>query len=113
MRHSGEDGSEHEQDNYIKEFTTNEIQDAIDRPQKGKARDSNGIRAEQLKNCSDETKEKIRTIFIEIAQQKDFTPKSWRKIRIQVIYMKGDREDAGNYRPICSLPVLYKLFATV
>ena len=26
---------------------------------------------------------------------------------------KGDREDAGNYRPICSLPVLYKLFATV
>ena len=42
-----------------------------------------------------------------------FTPKSWRKIRIQVINKKGDREDAGNYKPICSLPVLYKLFATV
>ena len=26
---------------------------------------------------------------------------------------KGDREDAGNYRPICSLHVLNKLFATV
>ena len=26
---------------------------------------------------------------------------------------KGDREDAGNYRPMCSLPVLYQLFATV
>ena len=38
--------------------------------------------------------------------------KSWRKIRIQVIYKKGDREDAGNYRPICGLPILYKLFAT-
>ena len=45
--------------------------------------------------------------------QEDFTPKSWRKVRIQVIYKKGDREDAGSYRPICSLPVLYKLFATV
>ena len=56
---------------------------------------------------------KIRTIFIEIAQQNDFTPKSWRKIRIQVIYKKGDRENAGNKRPICSLPVLYKLCATV
>ena len=75
---------------------------------KGKAKDSSGIRAEQLKNCSDQTKEKIRTIFNEIARQEDFTPKCWRKIRIQV-----DREDAGNYRPICSLPVLYKLFATV
>ena len=45
--------------------------------------------------------------------QENFIPKFWRKIRIQVIYKKGDREDAGNYRPICSLPVLYKLFATV
>ena len=69
--HTEEDGKELEQDNFIKEFTTNEIQEA---------KDSNGIRAEQLKNCSDDTKEKIRTIFNEIAQQDDFTPKSWRKI---------------------------------
>ena len=34
----------------------NEIQDAIDRLKEGKANDSNGIRAEQLKNCSDDTK---------------------------------------------------------
>ena len=38
-------------------FTKNEIQDAIDRLKKGKA-NSSGIRAEQLKNCSDQTKEK-------------------------------------------------------
>ena len=47
-----------EQNNFIKEFPKNEIQDAIDRLKRGKAKDSNGIRAEQLKNCSDETKEK-------------------------------------------------------
>ena len=103
-------GDDHEQDNNIKEFTTNEIQDAIDRQKRGKAKDGNG---EQLKNCSDETEEKIRTVFNEIVHQEDFTPKSWRKIRVQVIYKKGGREDAGNYRPICSLPVLYKWFATV
>ena len=97
----------------IPEFRKNEIQDAIDRLKMGKAKDNSGIRAEQLKNCSDETKEKIRTIFNEITRQEDFTPKSWRKIRIQVIYKKGDREEAGNYRPICSLPVVYKLFTTV
>ena len=34
------------------------IQDAIDRLKKGKAKDSSGVRAEELKNCSDTTKEK-------------------------------------------------------
>ena len=52
------DGEDLEQDNFIKEFTKNEIQDAIDRLKRGKAKDSNGIRAEQLKNCSDDTKAK-------------------------------------------------------
>ena len=46
------------QHNSIPEFTKNEIQDAIDRLKKGKAKHSNGIRAEKLKNCSDDTKEK-------------------------------------------------------
>ena len=97
----------------VPEITTEEIQAAIDRLNKGKAIDSSGIRAEQLKICSEDTKEKIRTIFNEIAQQEDVTSKSWRRIRIQVIHKKGDTEDPGNYRPICGLPILYKLFATV
>ena len=94
-------------------FTTEEIQSAIDRLRKAKAKDSSGVRAEQLKNASDETKEEIMTIFNEIATQEDFTKANWRKLRIQVFYKKGDREDAGNYRPNCGLQIQYKLFATV
>ena len=107
------DNADPSQLDFIPEFTTEEIQAAIDRLKKEKAKDSNGIRAEQLKICSDDTKQKIRTIFNKIAQQEDFTPESWRKIRIQVIHKKGDMEDSGNCRPICGLPLLYKLFATV
>ena len=98
-RAEGED-EENEQSIKIKEFTTEEIQSAIDRLKKGKAKDSRGVRAEQLKLCSDETKEEIRTIFKEIAQQVDFTPKSWRKIRIQVFYKKvteKTRATTGQY----------------
>ena len=31
----------------------------------------------------------------------------------QVIHKKGDVEDVSNYRPICSLPAMYKLFSTI
>ena len=96
----------------IPEFTTSEIQDAIDRLERGKAGVCSGIRTEEIKYCSDETKERIRQIFNEILLQKGCTPKTWRRIRVQVTHKKRDREDAGNYEPICSLPVLHKLFAT-
>ena len=79
---------------------------------KEKAKDNSGVRAEQLKIAVTKRR-KNHTIFNEIVQRDDFTPKSWRKIRIKVIYKKGDREEPGNCRPICSLLVLYKLFATV
>ena len=58
------------------------------------------------------TKEWVRQIFNEVLHQKDCTLETWRKIRIKVIYKKGDVQDAGNYRPICTLPALYKLFST-
>ena len=48
---------ESEQSVKIKDFTTEEIQNAIDRLKKGKAKNSSGVRAEQQKLCSDETKE--------------------------------------------------------
>ena len=94
----------------IAEFTKEEMQAAIDRLKFGKARDSNGIRAEDVKGCDEETKERIRQIFNEVLQQRDCTPESWRRIRIKVLVKKGAAQDAGNYRPICSLPALYNFF---
>ena len=79
---------------------------------KGKSPDSNGIRAED-KACDDETKEVVRQIFNEIIKQNEFTPEAWKKVKIKVIYKKGDMENVSNYRPICSLPALYKLISTI
>ena len=79
----------------------------------GKSPDSNGIRAEDIKACDDETSEKVRRIFNEIIKRNESTPEAWKKMKIKVIYRKGDVEIVGNYRPICSLPALYKLFSTI
>ena len=94
-------------------ITDEEIQAAIDKLKKGKASDNNGIRAEDIKTCDNETKEMIKRIFDEVLKQESCTSEIWRRIRIKVIHKKGNEELVGNYRRICTLPALYKLFSTI
>ena len=54
----------------------------------------------------------VRQIFNEVLKQDDCTPETWRIIRIRVIHKQGNVE-VGNYRSICTLPALYKLFSTI
>ena len=61
------------------EITTEELQTAINKLNKGKSPDSNGIRAEDIKACDNETREMVRQIFNEIIQRNEFTPEDWKK----------------------------------
>ena len=108
----GDKSDDEEETKEIPEFTGNAVQTAIDQ-KKSKAGDSNGIRAEDIKTCYELTEEMIRQIFNEVLRQKDCTPEAWRRMRIRVIHKKGDVEEAENYRTICTLPALYKLFSTL
>ena len=109
------DDFEHEMsdDRRIPEITTEELQNAICKLKKGKSPDSNGIRAEDIKACDDETRKMVRQLFNEIMRRNNFTPDEWKKVKIKVIHKKGDVENVTNYLPICSLPALYKLFSTI
>ena len=109
------DDFEHEMsdDRRIPEISTEELQSAISKLKKGKSPDSNGIRAEDIEACDDETREMVRQIFNEIKKRNEFTPEDWKKVTIKVIHKKGDVENVSNYRPICSLLALYKLFSTI
>ena len=52
----------------------------------------------------------VRQIFNAVIKQNEFTLEAWKKVKIKVLHKKGDVEDVGHYRPICS--ALYKLFST-
>ena len=80
---------------------------------KGKSPDSDGIRAQDIKACDDETREMVRQIFNEIIKQNEFTLEAWKKVKIKVLRKKGDVGHVGNHRPICSLPALHKQFSTI
>ena len=92
----GEEGKDSEQNKTaesesmkeIPEFTKKEMQDAIDRIERGNASDSNGIRADDIKECDEETKEMMRPIFNEIIKHKECTLQTWQIIRIKVIFEK-------------------------
>ena len=92
----------------ISEITSEEIQAAICKLKSGKSPDGNGIRAEDIKDCNDEMRETMRQIFNEVIKRNNFTPEEWKKVKIKVIHKKGDVEDVSNYRPICSLPAMYR-----
>ena len=77
-------------DRRIPEATTEELQNAICKLKEGKSPDSNGIRAEDIKACDDETREMVRQIFNEIIKRNNFTPDEWKKVKIKVIHKKGD-----------------------
>ena len=76
---------------------------------KGKARYSNGIRAEDIKACDETAKEVIRQIYNEVLKQDDCMAKNLHKSDPQ----KGGVEAAGNFCQICIVPPLYKLFSTL
>ena len=72
---------------------------------KGKSPDSDGIRAEDIKACDEETKEMVRQIFNEIIRQNEFTPEAWKKVKMKVLRKKGVVENVGNYRPLIACVV--------
>ena len=81
---------------------------------KAKPGTKNGIRAEDIKTCDNPTKEMIKLIFNEVLKQQSYAPEISRRTRIESYpQKKGTKEDVGNYRPICILPALFKLFSTI
>ena len=84
----------------IPEITTEELQTAI----------SNKIRAEDIKACDDETRENGETNLQRNRKAERVYTRGMEESENKSDTKKGDVEDVGNDRPICSLSALHKLF---
>ena len=51
--------------------------------------------------------------FTALLRDEALLPEYWRKSKITLIYKKGDPKTPENYRPICIIPLLYKVFSKI
>ena len=92
----------------IPEITIEELQTAINRVTKGKSPDSNGIRAQDIKACDDETGQMVRHY-----QRNQKVERVDARSMEESGNRKGRCGNVGHYHQICSLPGFYILFSTV
>ncbi|EYC41553.1 hypothetical protein Y032_0564g3526 [Ancylostoma ceylanicum] len=67
------------------------------------------IRPEHLENLPTALVNTLARLFTRYLSECK-VPSQWKTSRTVLLYKKGDPQDIGNYRPICLLSVVYKLF---
>ena len=90
-----------------------EVRAQLKKMKKGKAADDAGIVSELLCEASDDLIKTIAEIFTSILKPGEALPPAWKSSSIRVLFKKGDPKLLENYRPICIIPILYKVFSKV
>ena len=94
----------------VSEITVEELKLQIKSMVNGKSADCRGIVAEILKESPDCILDTI-TNLNDILKVTAELPTTWKLIRLNVLFQKGNALELENYRPISILPILYKVFS--
>uniref|UniRef100_A0A7I4XRF4 Reverse transcriptase domain-containing protein n=1 Tax=Haemonchus contortus TaxID=6289 RepID=A0A7I4XRF4_HAECO len=101
------------QDEYIApSVLPSEIRHAITSMKNCTAPGPDRIKPEHLKSIPPVIIKTLARLFTRYLSECN-VPTSWKTSKTVLLYKKGDPDDIGNYRPICVLSVIYKLFTRV
>ena len=101
------------QDGYVvPAVLPSEVRHAISSVKNSTAPGPDKIRPEHLKNLPPILIHTLARLFTRYLSECK-VPTQWKTSRTVLLYKKGDVHDIGNYRPICLLSVVYKLFTRV
>ncbi len=99
-------------DEDIPEFLPTEILNAIKNSSSGKAPGMDNIETQDLKYCVESIAKPLTQRFNWYLRERN-TPSAWKSSKTTLVFKKGKLEDIKNYRPICLLSNIYKLFTTL
>ncbi|KAH7704683.1 reverse transcriptase [Aphelenchoides avenae] len=93
----------------LAQFTWQEVETAAKSMKNGKAPGPDGITTKKLKAGGPHLWKTLAKFFSHCLKTGKI-PAQWKESKTVLIFKKGDPEDIANYRPICLLSTVYKVF---
>ena len=95
------------------EVTPDEVNNHLKAMRRGKAADESGIVAEFFLQGNESLVDILADTFSGVMRPHETIPEYWKASSIRVLFKKGDPRLPENYRPICIVPFIYKLFSKI
>ena len=88
-----------------------EVEAALRKMKNGKEAGKDQVNIETLKAGYETIAKQLAKLYTKcITERRSRIPKTWKEANMVIFFKKGNRKDIKNYRPICLLSNIYKLF---
>ena len=96
----------------VPSVTTWEVEAALKKMNNGKATRNDQVNIETLKAGEDTIAKALAKLYTKCISERRI-PTTWKNAKMVIIFKKGNQKDLKNYRPICLLSNIYKLFTKI
>ena len=89
-----------------------EVEAALRKMKNGKEAGKDQVNIETLKAGDETIAKQLAKLYTKCITERRI-PKTWKEANMVIFFKKGNRKDIKNYRPICLLSNMYKLFTKI
>ena len=93
-------------------ITAGEVEAALRKMKNGKEAGKDQVNIETLKAGDETIAKQLAKLYTKCITERRI-PKTWKEANMVIFFKKGNRKDIKNYRPICLLSNMYKLFTKI
>ena len=96
----------------VPQIITWEVEAALRKTKNGKEAGKYQVNIETLKAGEETIAKQLARLYTKCITERRI-PKTWIEANMVIFFKKGNRKDIKNYRPICLLSNMYKLFTKI
>ena len=89
-----------------------EVEAVLRKMKNGKEAGKDQVKIETLKAGDETIATQLAKLYTKCITERHI-PKTWKEANMVIFFKKGNRKDNKNYRPICLLSNMYKLFTKI